>query len=1292
MRNLYNLLLVVLFSLGGALYGQTTDTYTSNGTFEVPPGVTEITVECWGGGGRGGERTGSSGTGGGGGGGAYARSVLSVTPGDTYSVTIGAGSSNTSPGGDSWFGSAATVMAKGGNSAANNSTAGASGGAAASSVGDVRYSGGNGATATGNSGGGGSSAGTGANGANGTVTGGGSAPAGGGNGGNGVSAGSGNGSSGIAPGGGGGGGKRGCVWIFCAGGGAGSGANGQVRVTYTFQFPANTCVNAAPYSAIPDNGCGSNNGINVPITISGLPTLGSGPGNAVLQRVEVIANHTYNADITIRLTSPTAQTRDILLNRFGSGDDLGFPGTCPAQPLVFEDGGSPLVNANTNNPTGPYAPEQTLAGFTGDPNGTWTLFVCDNAGLDIGNLRYVNLVFGTYDCQSVLNGPDQPGSPCDDGDPFTAQDTWSAGCVCESVPNILYSVASGTFGNTSTWSYSPGGPVAGVIPDAFSSVVITNGHTVTVNSARNVRDLTIEAGATLDLDVGSLQVNGSTVTLDGTVVPGTGTLILGGAQAITVGGTAAATFHNLTLDNTAGATVNSNVDIVNNLQLNNGTFTAVGAIRLLSTASRTARMGAVGSGAAYSGNITMQRYIPGGATNWRLLGSPVGGRTVADWNDDFYTAGFPGSNWPNFIVNGQPWASVQWYDETDTGANLNDGLTGVTGTSHSLAVGQGFAVWSGDALGGTNPFTVDVTGPPTIASSPISLPLSWTDTGDPAIDGWNLVSNPLPSGITFTGITRGANVQNAYWIYNPATGNHATWSNGVGTNGATGAIQSSQAFWMRTNGVDVSATVAESAKTGNQGGGFFGGQEQLAIPMVRLAIAGGALGFSDETVVAFHDGTPALDDMDAAKIDFFHAQAPRIGTLSSEGELLAISMYGDFSNAISIPVKVAVGQNGSYTITASDMAHLEGLSCLVLEDLQTGNITPLTEGATYTFIMNTSANSGAPRFMLHASTPIAVSTQPATCAGSADGVATIVLPEGPADVIWSDADGNVLQTLPAQPAGEVVLDGLPAGTYAVSIGTSTVCGTLVNTITIEEPFALEAEATIDHAACAGDATGSIALEVLGGQAPYSYAWSTGATSAAIEDLAAGIYGVTVADANGCTIALMELFVNEEAPIEGEILAPEAVAALETITFTSTAADDLAHHWDFGDGSTSTMAQPIHSYALPGDYMVVLTLQDGDCSRSLERPISVYVSTGVEDTQLDGLRAWSTGHSIVLLNNGLTEGELTVRDAAGRLVTRALLVNGAERMELSTAGWSMGIYHLEVLGDHGRWSTSLPVGH
>jgi hypothetical protein len=107
-------------------------------------------------------------TGAGGGGGARAITTnVSLTPGATISVAIGAGGTAGSAGGDTNFNSGA-IIAKGGSS--TTTATGGAGGSAAASTGTTKYSGGNGGNATTTTGagaGGGGAAGSTANGSNG---------------------------------------------------------------------------------------------------------------------------------------------------------------------------------------------------------------------------------------------------------------------------------------------------------------------------------------------------------------------------------------------------------------------------------------------------------------------------------------------------------------------------------------------------------------------------------------------------------------------------------------------------------------------------------------------------------------------------------------------------------------------------------------------------------------------------------------------------------------------------------------------------------------------------------------------------------------------------------------------------------------------------------------------------------------------------------------------------------------------------------------------------------------------
>lgn len=221
-------------------------TFNSSGTFTVPAGVTSITVQAFGGGGGGGTFGGRNRAGGGGG--AYASSIISVTPGTSYPVTVGPGGGPGVNGGNSSFNTNLVVAA--GGSSNTMSLVGGAGGTVAVSSGNTRYAGGAGGTASGNNnqggGGGGGSAFTNANGNTGgpgNSAAGGAGGTGTGTGGNGGANG-GNGSIGNTPGGGGGGRGEG-------GATSGTGANGRVIISYdcpdyslTSIIVTNTCVSS----------------------------------------------------------------------------------------------------------------------------------------------------------------------------------------------------------------------------------------------------------------------------------------------------------------------------------------------------------------------------------------------------------------------------------------------------------------------------------------------------------------------------------------------------------------------------------------------------------------------------------------------------------------------------------------------------------------------------------------------------------------------------------------------------------------------------------------------------------------------------------------------------------------------------------------------------------------------------------------------------------------------------------------------------------------------------------------
>jgi serine protease len=105
----------------------------------------------------------------------------------------------------------------------------------------------------------------------------------------------------------------------------------------------------------------------------------------------------------------------------------------------------------------------------------------------------------------------------------------------------------------------------------------------------------------------------------------------------------------------------------------------------------------------------------------------------------------------------------------------------------------------------------------------------------------------------------------------------------------------------------------------------------------------------------------------------------------------------------------------------------------------------------------------------------------------------------------------------------------------------------------------------------------------------------------------------------------------------------------TVNFTDTSTDSGgtigSHSWAFGDGSTSTAANPSHTYAAAGTYSVTETVTDSVSGQSSAKTQAVTVSSGGGSSQLLGNTGFESGSaspwtmsSGVLCSNSSCSGE------------------------------------------------------
>lgn len=155
-----------------------------------------------------------------------------------------------------------------------------------------------------------------------------------------------------------------------------------------------------------------------------------------------------------------------------------------------------------------------------------------------------------------------------------------------------------------------------------------------------------------------------------------------------------------------------------------------------------------------------------------------------------------------------------------------------------------------------------------------------------------------------------------------------------------------------------------------------------------------------------------------------------------------------------------------------------------------------------------------------------VSSTNVSCFGGNNGSATVQGTGGTAGpgfpiYNWSNGQNTATAT------------NLLMGVYTVSVTDASGCVASIS-VNITQPPVLTVSITTTQPKCFGQTNGFGVAAAFGGTPSYTYAWtSTGGNAATSNQLGAGIYGLTVNDANGC-VALSSMTLTNPAPISAAI--------------------------------------------------------------------------------------------------------------------------------------------------------------
>ncbi len=269
-----------------------------------------------------------------------------------------------------------------------------------------------------------------------------------------------------------------------------------------------------------------------------------------------------------------------------------------------------------------------------------------------------------------------------------------------------------------------------------------------------------------------------------------------------------------------------------------------------------------------------------------------------------------------------------------------------------------------------------------------------------------------------------------------------------------------------------------------------------------------------------------------------------------------------------------------------------------------------------------------------------------SCPGEDDGELKVTVKngEGPITFKWSNG------------ATGPIISNLPPGEYSVTATDNAGCTATATAIVKDKPE-IKIDLEVEDPICEGDENGSIEASASGGTAPYTYQWNTGANTALIDGLGAGVYSVTVTDANGCkgvkevelfplsTLKIIAKAIDETCPDENNgVLMVQGLSGAEPYSYL------------WSNGAVSAIVNGV----APGIYSVTVTDALGcskeaavevDSAAAFEAELDVTEITvcGGSDGMIEVLLDpdtttvtydWSNGETTAKINN-LGSGEYTV---------------------------------------------------
>lgn len=188
-----------------------------------------------------------------------------------------------------------------------------------------------------------------------------------------------------------------------------------------------------------------------------------------------------------------------------------------------------------------------------------------------------------------------------------------------------------------------------------------------------------------------------------------------------------------------------------------------------------------------------------------------------------------------------------------------------------------------------------------------------------------------------------------------------------------------------------------------------------------------------------------------------------------------------------------------------------------------------------------------------------------------------------------------------------------------------------------------------------------------------------AVSNSIDVTAEGAYSVFVTNADACngTGNSNNIFVTVNALPTADFSVIQNINSLN-IQFLNNSVNATTYAWDFGDGNTSTVANPSHTYGTGGNYTVTLTASNGNCSASFSFDV-LNVST--EELMNATTSVYPNPTQGIVNINVQEASQIQIMDLTGKVLMNEMRNAGNHQVNMDT--FSNGLYIMSITSQNAQ---------